>query len=117
MDISELLSSQSKASVGQIQNLVQGSTGTDDKKVEAAKGFESVLIQKLMDSVQESIVSWDDDEDGTAQQVEGMFWMHLGQEISDQGGFGLWKDIYKSISELETKTENGASDTTNGIIE
>lgn len=106
MDISEILSAQSKQCLGRVQGLVKDSDADDEKKIEAAKGFESVLIQKLTDAVKESIVSWDDEEDSASEQVEGMFWMELGQEISNQGGFGLWKDIYKSISQLENKAND-----------
>ena len=68
---------------------------SDQKKVQAAKDFESVLISNMLD--QNTVGSWGGEKDAASSQVDGIFWMHLAREISDQGGFGLWKDIYKNL--------------------
>jgi len=72
-----------------------------DKKEEMAKGFESLLIGKLLDEVQKTIGKFSIVEDGAAKQVNGIFWHFLGQKMSENGGFGLWKDIYKSFERME----------------
>ena len=107
MDISEITSIQFDP------NFQIGKNSEEAKKIEAAKGFEAVLIQKLLDTVRESIGSLDMDEDGASEQMHGLFWMYLGQEISDQGGFGLWKDVYNSFNELyeNNESETSTSDT------
>ena len=71
------------------------------KKEEMAKGFESLLIGKLLDEVQKTIGKYSIADDGAAKQVNGIFWQFLGQEMSENGGFGLWKDIYKSFERME----------------
>jgi len=71
------------------------------KKEEMAKGFESLLIGKLLDEVQKTIGKFSLAEDGAAKQVNGIFWSFLGQDMSEKGGFGLWKDIYKSFERME----------------
>ena len=35
-----------------------------------------------------------------------MFWSFLGDEVSDQGGLGLWKNIYKTMGTGDKKTNN-----------
>jgi len=65
-----------------------------------AKDFESVLLTKLFDQVQASLGHWDLEEDGTSQQVQGLFWLHLAREVADKGGLGLWKDIYRHLQQM-----------------
>lgn len=75
------------------------SLSEDEKKKQAAKDFESVLIGKLLDQVESSIGSLGIEEDGTSSQIKGIFWMYLAHEIADKGGFGLWKDVYQFLSD------------------
>ena len=76
--------------------------GSDDKKKQIARDFESVLLTKLFDEVQRSIGNWGlGDEDGTSQQVHGLFWLYLARDVADKGGVGLWKDIYQNLKQME----------------
>ena len=70
----------------------------EQKKIQVAKDFESVLINNLLDQMKETVGSWGFEKDGASNQMDGLFWLHLSKEISNQGGFGLWKDIYKSMT-------------------
>ncbi len=69
----------------------------EQRKVQSAKDFESLLVGKLVDSMKETVGSSGLLEDEGSEQVQAMFWMHMSGAISQQGGVGLWKDIYKSI--------------------
>jgi Rod binding domain-containing protein len=69
----------------------------ENRKVQSAKDFESVLIGKLVDSMKETIGDSGLMEEEGAEQMQSLFWMNLSSEISKQGGVGLWRDIYKSI--------------------
>ncbi len=69
----------------------------EHRKIEAAKGFESLLIGKLVESMKETVDESGLLEDEGSEQVQSMFWMHLSTVLSEQGGTGLWKDIYKSL--------------------
>ncbi len=74
----------------------------DEEKKQIGKDFESVLLTKLFDQVQASIGdSGFDEEDSGAQQVRGVFWLYLAQDMADKGGIGLWKDIYQHIKQME----------------
>jgi Rod binding domain-containing protein len=86
------------------EKLANRQTGTIDElseaeKKQAAKDFESVLLTKLLDVMKDTIGDWGFDEDGASQQVQGLFWLYLARDIANQGGVGLWKDIYRSLSD------------------
>ncbi len=74
------------------------------KKKQFAKDFESVFINKLLDEMKNTIINWGDEKDGASKQIDGMFWLHLARDIADNGGFGMWKDIYQFLT--DSKREN-----------
>lgn len=71
---------------------------SDEKKKQVAKDFESVLLTRLMDQMKETVGDWGLEEDAASGQVQGIFWMHLAQDVAKNGGMGLWKDIYQSMA-------------------
>lgn len=71
----------------------------DAKRKQAAKDFESVLLCKLLDAMKSTIGEWGFDEDSSSKQVYDLFWPYLARDIADNGGFGLWKDIYKLLAD------------------
>ncbi|MBN2590869.1 MAG: hypothetical protein JXA96_13475 [Sedimentisphaerales bacterium] len=81
---------------------------SEQKKIQASKDFESILINNLLDEMKNTVGSWGFEKDGASGQIDGLFWINLAKEISDQGGLGLWKDIYKSMpgNEQVQQTEN-----------
>ncbi len=83
------------------QNLENKATATDEQKKQFAKDFESVFLDKLFNEMKKTIVDWSSEKDGTAKQIEGIFWMYLARGVAEEGGLGLWKDIYKSLTENE----------------
>jgi Rod binding domain-containing protein len=88
---------------------------SDKKKMQVAKDFESLLLGKLMDQVERTVGGWDSEEEagGASGQVRGLFWMFLAREIADSGGFGLWKDVYRSLSEtgaVQTSPQEAGED-------
>ena len=74
---------------------------SEAKKKQAAKDFESVLLTRLLDVMKDTIGDWGFDEDGASEQVQGLFWLYLARDIANQGGFGLWRDIYRSLSDTD----------------
>jgi len=69
-------------------------------KEQAAKDFESVLIDRLLTEMKKTIVDWSSDADAggaIAEQIQGIFWLYLARDIANNGGFGLWKDICRSL--------------------
>lgn len=71
---------------------------TEEKKKQAAKDFESVLINKLLDAMQNTIGQWGLEKDAASRQIQGIFGLYLSRHIASNGGFGLWKDIYEFLN-------------------
>ena len=93
-----------------IRNRTLCSSGEEEKK-RIARDFESVLLTKLFDEVKESIGQWnveEDGEDGASQQVHGLFWLYLAQDVADKGGFGVWQEIYRHFEDMEGARAAGA---------
>jgi len=83
----------------------------EEEKKRIARDFESVLLTKLFDEVKESIGQWnveEDGEDGASQQVHGLFWLYLAQDVADKGGFGVWQEIYRHFEDMEGARGAGA---------
>jgi Rod binding domain-containing protein len=74
---------------------------SDEKKKQVAKDFESVLLNKLLDEMKNSITDWGLEKDSASKQTEGIFWLYLGRNIANNGGLGLWKDIYQFLTNTE----------------
>jgi Rod binding domain-containing protein len=75
---------------------------SDAKRKQLAKDFESVLLGKMLDQAKETTGNLGlDEEDGASEQVQGLFWMYLAQDIANNGGLGLWKDIYRFFKDME----------------
>ncbi len=71
---------------------------SDEKKRKIARDFESVLLTRLMDQMKETVGDWGFEKDESTGQVQGIFWLYLAQDVSRNGGMGLWKDIYKFMA-------------------
>ena len=76
-----------------------------DAVVRAAKDFESVLVQKLLEEMKNTIPDSGLNEDGASKQMQDMFWLYMGQTVGQQGGLGLWKQM---VRQLQTPTAKQA---------
>ena len=80
----------------------------DEQKKKIAKDFESLLVGKVLDEMSNTVGDWGEEHDQTTGQVKGIFNLYLSQHIGESGGFGLWKQIYESLSGLEQKGSHQA---------
>ena len=96
MDAAKLILNNDTSSVS-IDRIKNTDPDTDAKKIKFSKDFEAIFVGKLLDVMKESIVDWNDEKDGAAKQIDGLFWSQLGDAVSGGDGLGLWKDIYKSL--------------------
>ncbi len=78
------------------------------RKEQAAKDFESVLIERVLSQMKNTVGDWGFEKDGTSKQVDGLFWSCLARGVADKGGFGLWKDIYKFLNDSDGTTAKTA---------
>jgi Rod binding domain-containing protein len=102
MDGADLIFNQPVMSLSPLDEskLVQGK-----KTEQAAKDFESVLVTKLLDDMKDTVGQWGFEEDAASGQVKGLFWLYLARDISDKGGLGLWKDLNRFFTDMQTKSE------------
>ncbi len=70
----------------------------DKKKMKVAKEFEGILIGQLMNQMKETVGESGFLEDGSSKQIKDMFWSFLAEEVAGNGGMGLWKNVYESMS-------------------
>ena len=81
----------------------------EEKKKQIAKDFESVLLNKMLDEMKNSIGDWGFEKDGPSNQVQGIFWMFLARDIANNGGIGLWKDIHQFLTNADQANTAGKS--------
>ncbi len=94
--------------IGQLEKLNLDGI-SEEKKKQIAKDFESLLINKLLDEMKNTIGNWGFEKDGTSMQVQGIFWLYLARDIANNGGFGLWKDIYQTLTSTDHVNQAGNS--------
>jgi Rod binding domain-containing protein len=72
---------------------------TEGKGEAAAKDFESVLLHKLLEAMDRTVPRSGLFDSGISGQVRGMFWYYLAEELSSQGGLGLWRQLHEQVQE------------------
>jgi len=79
----------------------------DLKKRELAKDFEALLVTQLFKEVKASVDASSFDEDPGSDQIHGMFWSFLAEDVADKGGFGLWQEFYEQLKDMEGGSRAG----------
>ena len=79
----------------------------EEKKRQVAKDFESVLLNKMLDQMKNTIGDWGFEKDGPSDQVQGIFWLYLARDIANNGGIGLWKDIHQYLTNTDRSNTAG----------
>jgi len=82
---------------------------TEERKKQISKDFESVLLNKMLDAMKNTIGDWGFEKDGASKQVHGIFWLYLARDIANNGGTGLWKDIYEFLTNTDMPNKTGKS--------
>lgn len=84
--------------LNQVARALTTTSAGDKARVKAAKDFEAILIYKLLDEVKKTIPESGLLGGGSqTRQMQDIFWHYLSDELAEQGGFGMWKQIYKQI--------------------
>jgi Rod binding domain-containing protein len=79
--------------------------------IKAAKEFESILLSRLLNEMKETIGDWGMEKDNSTPQIQGIFWSHLAEELGDQGGIGLWRQMVGALDDKATVTQQTLLDT------
>ncbi len=99
MHSAKLISTEAASPQAQLEKIEKINSAPEAKKKQFAKDFESVFINKLLDEMKNTIGDWGLERDGTSKQVEDIFWLYLARDIANNGGFGMWKDIYQFLTD------------------
>jgi Rod binding domain-containing protein len=105
MNIDKLFSPEIINQTDKLKNIKNPSGLNASEKEKAAKQFESVFIQKMLDSMQKTVTDWDGDKTPASKQIQSMFTTYLARDMADKGGLGLWKDICRFYGDQQ-KTRN-----------
>ena len=103
MDIANLILTGTVPPPTSLEQMKQIDGVSEAKKKQYAKDFESIFINKLLDEMKKTIGDWGSEKDGASKQIQGIFWLYLARDIADNGGFGMWKDIYRFMNDTEHK--------------
>ncbi|MBN1817612.1 MAG: hypothetical protein JW828_09630 [Sedimentisphaerales bacterium] len=79
----------------------------EEKRKQTARDFESIFLQQLFSVMQQTIPE-SDREDISSGQIKSMYWSFMAQAVADQGGLGLWKQVYEQMPKTgETSSSEG----------
>jgi len=102
-DISPLLSSPGMTDAAALRE--------HEKQTQAAQDFESLILTRLLSEMKETIGDWGMEKDNSTQQIHGLFWMQLAQNLADQGGVGLGRQMLSSMQSSTAAPANTELDT------
>ena len=114
MNIDQTLPLQNMSSLNAVPGLSDKAQAEGEKIKEFAQGFESVFISNLLDQMSASVDSLNEDKDGAAKQIDGIFRMQLAQNLSENGSLGLAKSIEHYVS--HTLNQDQAMEETEGLV-
>ena len=85
-------------------------SATDKKTEQAAKDFESVLLTKVLEGMENTVSQFStEDKEAGSEQVKGLFTLFLARDMADKGGLGLWKDLnafFKDMQKTNTTSQS-----------
>ena len=73
-------------------------TAQQEKLKKVARDFESVFVHQVMSVMKDTVPADDEQEDSSSEQIQGMYWSFMAQAVGDEGGIGMWKDLYSMMS-------------------
>ena len=85
--------------MSKVNNAVSQATQTAAQTEKAAKDFEAVLLTKVLQEMDKTIPKSGLFDSQSMTQVQSMFWSFLAEEVADNGGMGLWRDIQKYVTD------------------
>lgn len=68
-----------------------------DEIIQAAKDFESVLLDRLLQEMKRTIPESGLLGGAATRQVWDLFWGQLARDIASRGGLGLWKQLSRQF--------------------
>ncbi len=103
MDISRTMLTEAAGPPEILPNVKGMESAPDEQKKKLARDFESLLAGKLLDEMGNTVGDWGEEDDQAFGQIKGIFNLYLSQYVGGNGGLGLWREIYESLSRLQQK--------------
>jgi Rod binding domain-containing protein len=107
MDSTKLILTEPISLPTPLKNLNKVDDIPEQKKEQIAKDFESILLSKLLDEMKNSVGDWGFEESAASEQIQGIFWLYLARHLANNGGLGMWKDIYQTLPNPGQTNNNG----------
>jgi Rod binding domain-containing protein len=90
---------------------------TEDHTIrQVAKDFESVLMMKIVQAMSETIHDSGLLNDSSSTQIKNMFWSFLAEHVGDQGGTGMWREIYEQIKQMTSSGQTPDESTVEQLL-
>ncbi len=90
-------------------DLLGGKPSPSEDAEAAARDFESLLLHKLLEAMDKTIIRSELFDSNSSDQIRGMFNHFLAQELAQQGGIGLWRQLHRQMRDM-TQTPDGDQD-------
>lgn len=81
-----------------------------------AKDFESVLMQRVLEAMQNTVEDSGLLDGQMTQQVQGIFNTFLSQDMANKGGVGLWKQIAQQLSAEGPQADSATALPVEGVL-
>ena len=104
MDSTKMILTEAVSPPNLLGSLNKINTATEEQRKKTARDFESIFVNKLLDEMKNTVGKWGFEKDGASKQIQGIFTLYLSQHIADNGGFGLWEEIYKFLNNSTKET-------------
>ena len=85
------------AAEGVVGAQVRDTIGRTNSVEKVAHDFESVLLQKVFEEMRRTVPESGLLESPESEQIQGLFWTYLAQDVADKGGIGLWKELARQL--------------------
>jgi Rod binding domain-containing protein len=106
MDISNALFTEQISPPERLPKVEGIENASDEQKKKLAKEFESLLVGRILEEMNNTIGDWGMEKEQAFGQVKGIFNTFLAKHVGDNGGFGLWEEIYESLVRMGNKVSN-----------
>jgi Rod binding domain-containing protein len=78
-----------------------GGGETPQKLEEVARQFEGIFLHQILKQMQSATASLEDEsEDPAGEQIKSMYWDFWAETLTQRGGVGLWKSLYRQLSRM-----------------
>ncbi len=91
--------------INELRDRLENLGNNDEQMKRVAKKFERLFIHQMLKDMKETIPESDLLGDNSGQ-IESMYWDFMAQTLSEDGGLGMWEEIYREMKASQAYKEN-----------